>query len=183
MSSSDRNGRDRLDRLEPHRSRRGRPMAGLAFALGFVLTGGCGFHLQGDVKMPAHLHSVYIATSDELTPFATELRDAFEHNGLVIAPRSKGADAVVRVATDSYGRRVLSVSARNTPAEYEVYYTVDYTIDQNGAETVPHQHLELTRNFSFDESLLLAKEQEEEIIRDAMARDLAGLVLRKVGSL
>jgi LPS-assembly lipoprotein len=118
-----------------------------------------------------------------LTPFATELRDAFEHNGLVIAPRSKGADAVVRVATDSYGRRVLSVSARNTPAEYEVYYTVDYTIDQNGAETVPKQHLELTRNFSFDESLLLAKEHEEEIIRDAMARDLAGLVLRKVGSL
>ena len=183
MSSSDGNGHVRGDRVEPRRSWLVRPMAGLTLALGFVLTGGCGFHLQGDVPMPAHLHSVYIATSDELSPFATELRDIFENNGLVIAPRSKGADAVVRVATDSYGRRVLSVSARNTPAEYEVYYTVDYTIDRNGVETVPKQHLELTRNFSFDESLLLAKEHEEEIIRDAMARDLAGLVLRKVGSL
>jgi LPS-assembly lipoprotein len=48
---------------------------------------------------------------------------------------------------------------------------------------VPPQSLELTRNFSFDESLLLAKENEEEILRDAMARDLAGLVMRRLESL
>jgi len=181
MSSSDGNG---LARPAPRRSARGRARtARLAALLGSALLAGCGFHLQGDVKMPARLHTVYIATSDELSPFATQLRGIFEDNGLVMAPRSKGADAVVRVAKDSYGRRVLSVSARNTPAEYEVYYVIDYSIDLGGVEKVPTQHLEMTRNFSFDESLLLAKEHEEEIIRDAMARDLAGLVLRKVGSL
>jgi outer membrane lipopolysaccharide assembly protein LptE/RlpB len=75
------------------------------------------------------------------------------------------------------------VSARNTPAEYEVFYDVEYSVERAGVEAVPTQSLELQRNFSFDESLLLAKEHEEEIIRDAMARDLATLVLRKVGSL
>jgi LPS-assembly lipoprotein len=148
-----------------------------------LLLVGCGFHLQGAVKMPAGLQTVYIATSDQVTPFATELRDAFEQNGLRIASHAKEADAVVRVTRDDYGRRVLSVSARNTPAEYEVFYKVEYSIDRNGAEAVPAQDLELTRNYSFDESLLLAKEHEEEIIRDAMAHDLAGLVLRKIGSL
>ena len=152
-------------------------------ALGCLLLGSCGFHLQGAVKMPAGLQSVYIATSDQVTPFATELRDAFEDNGLKIAAHAKGADAVVRVTRDDYGRRVLSVSARNTPAEYEVFYKVEYSIDRNGVEAVPAQDLELTRNYSFDESLLLAKENEEEIIRDAMAHDLADLVLRKIGSL
>jgi len=34
-----------------------------------------------------------------------------------------------------------------------------------------------------DESRLLAKDREEEILRDAMARDLADLVLRRLGSL
>jgi LPS-assembly lipoprotein len=152
-------------------------------ALAALLSSGCGFHLQGAVQMPAGLSTVYIATSDELTPFATELRDAFEDNGVEIARRAKGADAVVRVGRDSYGRRVLSVSARNTPAEYEVYYEVQYSIERGGTEAVPAEELELTRSFSFDESLLLAKEHEEETIRDAMARDLATLVLRKVGSL
>jgi LPS-assembly lipoprotein len=90
---------------------------------------------------------------------------------------------VVRVSADRYGRRVLSVSARNTPAEYEVYYSIDYSVDRAGSEVVPSQHLELTRSFTFDESLLLAKEREEEIIREAMARDLASLVLRRIGSL
>ena len=148
-----------------------------------LVLGGCGFHLQGAVQMPAGMQNVYISTSDELTPFATELRDAFEDNGVNIASRAQGADAIVRVARDRYGRRVLSVSARNTPAEYEVYYEVQYTIERGGTEAVPAQELELTRSFSFDESLLLAKGHEEEIIRDAMARDLATLVLRKFGSL
>jgi len=155
----------------------------LLAALACLLLASCGFHLQGAVKMPTGIRTIYIATSDELTPFAAELRDAFEDNGLKMARHAKGADAVVRVGRDSYGRRVLSVSARNTPAEYEVFYEVEYSVERAGVEAVPTQSLELQRNFSFDESLLLAKEHEEEIIRDAMARDLATLVLRKIGSL
>jgi len=90
---------------------------------------------------------------------------------------------VVRVTTDRTGRRVLSVSARNTPQEFEIFYVVEYSIDAGGKQVVPPQRLELTRNISFDESQLLAKDREQEILRDAMARDLAGLVLRRLESL
>jgi LPS-assembly lipoprotein len=78
---------------------------------------------------------------------------------------------------------VLSVSARNTPEEFEVFYIVDYSIDHGGREVVPSQRLELTRNFSFDEADLLAKDHEEAILREALARDIAGLVVRRLGSL
>ena len=47
------------------------------------------------------------------------------------------ADAVVRVTTDRTGRRVLSVSARNTPQEFEIFYIVEYSIDVAGTEAVP----------------------------------------------
>jgi len=78
---------------------------------------------------------------------------------------------------------VLSVSARNTPEEFEVFYVVDYSIDRGGQEVVPSQVLELTRSFSFDEADLLAKDLEEDILREAMARDIAGLIVRRLGSL
>ena len=78
---------------------------------------------------------------------------------------------------------MLSVSARNTPEEFEVFYVVDYSIDRGGAEVVPSQTLELTRSFSFDEADLLAKDREEDILREAMARDIAALVVRRLGSL
>jgi LPS-assembly lipoprotein len=89
----------------------------------------------------------------------------------------------VRIQRDRSGRRVLSVSARNTPQEYEVFYNVEYTVDRGGQEVVERQPLELIRNLSFEESQLLAKDREELILRDAMARDLAMLVVRRLESL
>ena len=150
--------------------------------LAAVLVSACGFHLQGSAELPAEVRRVHVVTSDELTPFAVELREALTHNGATFASTPGAADAVVRVSRDRTGRRVLSVSARNTPEEFEVFYTVDYSIDRGGREVVPSQTLELTRSYSFDEADLLAKDREEQILREALARDIARLVVRRLGS-
>jgi LPS-assembly lipoprotein len=155
----------------------------LAIALVASLVSACGFRLQGTVSLPASIGSVYVSTADELTPFSVALRQALRNSGATLAGSAGEAGVVVRVSRDRSGRRVLSVSARNTPQEYEIFYAVDYSIDRSGAEALPEQSLELTRNFSFDESLLLAKQNEEEILLDAMARDLAGLVMRRLEAL
>jgi LPS-assembly lipoprotein len=162
----------------------GRGVPALLLALLFAAGGAaCGFRLQGDVTLPAGVESVYVATADELTPFSVALRRSLEESGAVIARSAGEADVVLRVIRDRTGRRVLSVSARNTPQEYEIYYSLEYSVDRGGLQVVAPQSLELTRNFSFDESLLLAKENEEEILRDALARDLASLVMRRIESL
>jgi len=155
---------------------------GLACAAALLLAG-CGFRLQGSSVLPEGLDRVYVATKDELSPFSIELFQGLERSGARRAASAGEADAVLRVTVDKSGRRVLSVSARNTPQEFEIYYAVEYSIDAGGGQVVPPQRLELTRNISFDESQLLAKDREEAILRDAMARDLADLVLRRLESL
>jgi len=162
---------------------RGPALPSAACALVVILLSACGFHLQGSAELPVAVRRVYVATADELTPLAVELREALSRNGATLAPAASAADAVVRVSRDRTGRRVLSVSARNTPEEFEVFYAVDYSIDRGGQEVVPSQTLELTRSFSFDEADLLAKDREENILREAMARDIAGLIVRRLGSL
>jgi len=152
----------------------------LAMAL---LLAGCGFRLQGASVLPEGLGRVHVAARDELSAFAVELFRGLERAGAQRATTPAEADATVRVTVDRTGRRVLSVSTRNTPQEFEIFYVVEYSIDAGGEQVVPPQRLELTRNISFDESQLLAKDREEEILRDAMARDLAGLVLRRLESL
>jgi len=144
---------------------------------------GCGFRLQSAATLPASLDSVYVAVPDALSSFAVELDRALERAGAQRAASAGEAEAVIRVRVDRSGRRVLSVSARNTPQEFEIFYRVEYAIERRGGEAVEPQRLELTRNFSFDESQLLAKDREEEVLRDAMARDLAGLVVRRLESL
>jgi outer membrane lipopolysaccharide assembly protein LptE/RlpB len=54
---------------------------------------------------------------------------------------------------------------------------------RGGRQVVEAQPLELIRNLSFEEQELLAKDREEMILREAMARDLAMLVVRRLESL
>ncbi|HET9693126.1 MAG TPA: LPS assembly lipoprotein LptE [Steroidobacteraceae bacterium] len=145
--------------------------------------GGCGYRLQSSEALPDDGRRVYVATSDELTPFAVELRRAIERAGGELVGSAGAAQTVVRIQRDRSGRRVLSVSARNTPQEYEVFYNVEYTVDRGGREIIELQPLELIRNLSFEETQLLAKDREEAILRNAMARDLAMLVVRRLESL
>ena len=159
-----------------------RAFAWLVPALALAL-GACGFRLQGAGMLPEDGRRVYVATADELTPFAVELRRAIERSGGEIVRSASAAQTVVRIQSDRSGRRVLSVSARNTPQEYEVFYDVGYTVDRGGREVVELQPLELIRNLSFEDSQLLAKDREEAVLRDAMARDLAMLVVRRLESL
>jgi LPS-assembly lipoprotein len=155
----------------------------LALPVAALLLAGCGFHLQGNGSLPEGARKVCVITADEVTPFAVELRRAIERSGGELTGTSAEADMVVRIGRDRSGRRVLSVSARNTPQEYEIFYSVEYSVDRGGKEVLESQPLEMIRNLSFDETQLLAKDREEVIIRDSMAKDLAMLVTRRLESL
>ena len=143
---------------------------------------GCGFRLQGAEALPQGVESVNVSTRDALTSFAVELGRGLDRAGARRAATAAEADAVVHIHVDRTGRRVLSVSARNTPQEFEIFYAVEYSIEYRGSEALARQRLELTRNISFDEGQLLAKDHEEAVLRDAMARDLARQVLRRLES-
>jgi LPS-assembly lipoprotein len=160
-----------------------RALAWLALLVVVLLSSGCGFHLQGSGSLPEGMRKFYVITADQVTPFAVELRRAIERSGGELTSTAAEADTVVRIQRDRSGRRVLSVSARNTPQEYEIFYLVEYSVDRGGKEVLELQPLEMIRNLSFDETQLLAKDREEAIIREAMARDLAVLVTRRLESL
>jgi LPS-assembly lipoprotein len=159
-----------------------RRWAVVAFAV-LALLQGCGFHLQGAIELPEPSQRVFISTADLLTPFAVELQRSIERAGGRITATAAEASTVVRISRDRTGRRVLSVSARNTPQEYDVFYQVDYSVDRAGKEVLESQSTELTRNMSFDDTQVLAKDREEAVLRDALARDMATLVLRRISSI
>lgn len=144
---------------------------------------GCGFALRGGEAMSPRLSRPYLAAPDRYSPLYAELVAAMEAAGATIATKRDDATAVVNVHRDQTGRKVLSISARNTPQEYEVFYTVEYSVSADGAEILPRQVLTLTRDYAFDETAVLAKEHEENDLRQALARDLAALVTRRLAAL
>jgi LPS-assembly lipoprotein len=158
-----------------------RRLRGVALLLLAVLSG-CGFHLRGDVKYPAGMATTYIEATDRYTPFYQELRATLREGGVALTSDAANAGAIVRVLSDETGQRVLSVSVRNTPLEYEVYYVIRYSLEIGGKEALSAQRLALTREYTYDETLVLGKAEEEDTLRRALAQDLVGLVTRRLAS-
>jgi LPS-assembly lipoprotein len=144
---------------------------------------GCGFHLQGRQPLPAVLATPWVEASDHYTPLYAALVARLRASGARPASNVASATAVIRIRRDETGRELLSVSARNTPGEYEVYYTIEYSVTAGGRELLAPQSLTLSRDYLYKEAALLASEQEEQSLRVALAEELAGLVLQRLAAL
>jgi LPS-assembly lipoprotein len=148
-----------------------------------TLISGCGFQLRGQAPLPAALATPYLETGDRYTPLHAALEARLRAAGAKLATDPATASAVIHLHKDETGRELLSVSASNTPSEFEVYYTVEYSVSAGGSDLLARQQVTLTRNFSYDEAAVLAKEHEEQSLRVALADELAGLMLRRLATL
>jgi len=144
---------------------------------------GCGFHLQGRVPLPPALATARVIADDDQTDFVQGLRRALLTSGGKLTESSERATSIVRIHKDEVSQKILSVSANNIPREYEVTYTVEFSVEGTSGELLPSQKVSITRDYSFDETKLLAKENEEAILREGMARDLVAIVMRLLSAI
>jgi LPS-assembly lipoprotein len=147
------------------------------------LLAGCGFQLRGDPTVPAEMARTYIATDDRYSLFYRTFRRQLENAGAELVESPVEATAELAILTDDTGQRVLSVSARNVPTEFEVYYTVYYTVRSGEKVLLEPQLHTLTRDYTYDETQVLGKAREEELLRKAIVDDLVRLVLIQVSSI
>jgi LPS-assembly lipoprotein len=152
----------------------------LAAVASSALVGGCGFHLQGAGSLPPALSKTFLATSEPHSDFLDNLTDVLRTRGSEIVDSRDAADAVLEIVDDNTGQRVLSVSARNIPREYEVFYEVTFALTVDGERMIEPESLVVTRSYTFDETQVLAKSREEEELRRALAADLARRVVRRI---
>lgn len=157
-----------------------RALATLVLLATALLVAGCGFQFRGTPEFPPQMAVIHIQAADRYTPFYRELVTVLRRSDVTLTDDPAQARTVIKVLTDDTGRRLLTVTARNVPAEYEVYYRVRFSVDVDGVETVPLEQIALTRDFAFDENRVLGKAGEEEVIRQAIASDLVGLVTRRL---
>src|SRR5580692_5524082 len=159
-------------------ARRAALAAGLA-----LLLAGCGFHLQGRAPLPTQFKVAYVDAHDRQSDFVQGLRNALLVSGVELTDDTKTATATVHVLDDKHTQRVLSVSPDNLPREYELSYTVRFSVTAGDKELLAAQEVSTTREYSFAVSELLAKENEEAILQEALAHDLVDVVMRRLSSL
>ena len=152
-------------------------------ALVALAVAGCGFHLQGAGTLPPAMARTYVDTDRPHSVFVESLTDVLRQRGAELLPAPAEGAAVLDISSDETGQRVLSVSARNIPREYEVFYTVTFSLRVGAESLIDNESLAVTRAYTYDETQVLAKAAEEEILREALAADLARRVMQRIQAL
>lgn len=133
--------------------------------------------------MPPEMQRTYIAAENRHSLFYQELRRELRAAGLEVLDSPANAGAILTIRTDDTDQRVLSVSGRNVPTEYEVYYTVSYSLEVGEVTLLQPRTQTQVRDYTWDETLVLGKEQEQRQLRDSIVRDLVNIIMIQLASL
>lgn len=148
----------------------------------------CGFHLRGSgghytLPFPA----MYIGLP-ESSPLAIDLKRNIRVNGntVVVSDPAK-ADGVVEVLSDPEKTRtksILSLNSNGRVREYLLAYNIVFRVrDKLGNELLGPTTISLNRPITFDETQLLAKEQEEALLYKDMQTDLVQQMMRRMAAI
>jgi LPS-assembly lipoprotein len=143
----------------------------------------CGFRLVGSEPLPPSMSHPYVSLKDPYTDFSREFEHQLKSAGAVLQPARQGATATIDVTRDQVSQRTLSVSAANIPTEYELTYTVTFSVQKADLDLLPSQTISLSKDYSFNQDLALAKQHEADILRQQMARDLVAILMHRLTSL
>jgi LPS-assembly lipoprotein len=147
-----------------------------------MLLSACGFQLQARVELPAEMQQTHLEILDPYGRFARRLETLLEQNGIQVVESGDDA-AVIEVPVNGVRKEIQSIGDNARVQEFLIRHTVQFRLlDKDGKEMIPLQSFEQSRVYSFNEQDILAAEREDEFLRNNLADNLAGMVVRRIGT-
>ena len=148
--------------------------------LGF-LTGACGFQLRGQATLP--FETLYVAIP-EISPFGIELkRNILAGTRTRLARDSAEAQATLSVTSEERGKSILSFDTSGRVREFQLRYVLSFRVhDARGRDYLPQNEIRITRDISFNDAQVLAKESEELLLFRDMQSDMVQQILRRLAA-
>ena len=156
----------------------------MRFLLALILAAtlaGCGFHLRGVGSSNLPYQAMYISLPDTSEVNIWLQRYIKASGSTNIVDNAKEADAIFQQLTDNRQKTILSVNAQGRVTEYRLQ--LDYrfrVVNQKGQILVPANEINLTRDITFDDSNVLAKDLEEGLLWRDMNNDLVNQIMRRL---
>ncbi len=150
----------------------------------------CGFHLRqaASAALPASLSTLRVTMSDSrlaYPPLLVEMRNAlYAQPGVIVEAKDTKANVpLLDLFGEYYAAQVLAVDTSGKVSAYLLNYKVDFRLaDAAGKNLIAKQTVKLQREYTFDQFNVLAKEKEEEYLRDEMRRDAVQQILRQLAA-
>lgn len=155
-------------------------MKAVLVALLCLVIAGCGFRLRGTADVP--FATVYLpgATSG----IALDLKRSIQAGtNARVVDDPKEADAVLQFTEETKQKEILSLTGTGRVREFQLRYRVGWRVhDGKGADYVPQSTIQLTRDITFNDAEVLAKEAEEQLLFRDMQSDMVQQIMRRLAA-
>jgi len=157
------------------------PMRALIVLTLSLLLAACGFHLRGQGAFALPFQRLYVQSPNDYAPFITQLKSAIEANNVQITDTPEQAQLTLQIVSEAADKQILSLSGAGRVREYRLQYRVSLrAYDQKQQEWLAPEEITLRRDYSYDDTQVLAKEQEEALLYQNMRIDAVQQVLRRL---
>jgi len=145
---------------------------------------GCGFQLR---KAPDFAFTTLFSGLPESSPLGVELRRSLESTRKVKVitdgRQINDAQVILDVLGDQREKQVLSRNATGQVREFQLRMRFRFKLRTlAGKELIPETEILQQRDISFNESAVLAKEAEENLLYRDMQSDIVQQVLRRLAA-
>lgn len=128
----------------------------------------CGFHLRGMTEISLKTISL---EGKELS-FTKNLKKTLASNKVAIILPTENPELRIELLSEESEKRILSLSGQGLVREFEIFYRVRYRIKTIDSETWSQENIiETRRDFTFSDSNLIGKEEEERQLNESMRNE------------
>ncbi len=140
----------------------------------------CGFQLRGTAALP--FDTIYIPKAS--SGIALDLKRNIQSGTRTrVVDDEKSAQALMELSGESKFRNILSLSGAGRVRELQLVYRVNLRVhDGKGGEFVPLTTLSISRDLTYNDTDVLAKEAEEAAIYREIQTDLLQQILRRLSA-
>jgi LPS-assembly lipoprotein len=155
-----------------------RPLLALIFVAALA---GCGFHLRGAGSSNLPYQTMYISLP-ETADVNIWLRRYIRSTGSTqVVDDAESAEAIFQQLTNNRQKSILSVNTLGRVREYRLQLSYTFrVVNQKGQVLVAPNEVTLTRDVTYDDSNILAKNQEEDLLWRDMTNDLVNQIMRRL---
>lgn len=148
-----------------------------------LLLSACGFQFQGPLGFPALTGGVWLQSAHGATPLWRALKEQLRLARVDVRAGPGEGVAVLRLLEDESQESLLAISANNLPTVTEISYRVRYSLRLGSRRLIEQHGREASHTRVQDEFRVLGMEREAEVLREALAEELAWQILRDLASL
>lgn len=140
----------------------------------------CGFQLRGVSNLSFKTVNVQGATLS----LSRELIRNLKANKIEVTSKIDDADVVLELIRESNSKRILSLSGTGVVREFELYYLVSFrTRVASNPLWGKVQTINLRRDYSYNDEIVLGKAEEEARLNTDMRTDAIREILRRLSAL